>query len=275
MYFTEKQSRNRIRSSSSVESRAGSSIVPSRFVSYGKKLQGTVRNFARPGTPGIPVPGLCETLNLYPDKPFSSRNRITRGAYNGTHTRGVTPTRTRQKYLGDRGLIALIAVLSAFVPLSTDLYLPALPGMSDFFHVSVDLTNLTLILFFIFFTRDALLGAVKRQVRPPAGPDHRTCPLHRRKRCMRRIVGHLAPDLLPHSPGRRRSAASAVATAMVKDVYNGRKRESVLALVQSMVVISPAVARCWARSCSLYLVAGPLLGALPHRHHLDGRLPPF
>ncbi|MDK2989657.1 MAG: transporter, family, multidrug resistance protein [Methanoculleus sp.] len=38
------------------------------------------------------------------------------------------------------------------------------------------------------------------------------------------------------------SAASAVAMAMVKDVYDGRKRESVLALVQSMVVISPAVA---------------------------------
>lgn len=38
------------------------------------------------------------------------------------------------------------------------------------------------------------------------------------------------------------SAAAAVATAMVKDVYDGRKRESVLALVQSMVVISPAVA---------------------------------
>ena len=29
---------------------------------------------------------------------------------------------------------------------------------------------------------------------------------------------------------------------MVKDVYEGRRRESVLALVQSMVVISPAVA---------------------------------
>ena len=37
--------------------------------------------------------------------------------------------RPTQKYLGDRGLIVLIALLSAFVPLSTDLYLPALPGM--------------------------------------------------------------------------------------------------------------------------------------------------
>jgi len=57
-----------------------------------------------------------------------------------------------QRYLGDKGLIILIALLSAFVPLSTDLYLPALPGMGDYFGVSATLTNLTLILFFIFFS---------------------------------------------------------------------------------------------------------------------------
>ena len=43
-------------------------------------------------------------------------------------------------------------MLSAFVPLSTYFYLPALPEMSDYFHVSIGITNLTLILFFIFFS---------------------------------------------------------------------------------------------------------------------------
>jgi len=38
------------------------------------------------------------------------------------------------------------------------------------------------------------------------------------------------------------SAAGAVAMAMVKDVYEGRKREVVLALVHTMVVIAPAIA---------------------------------
>ena len=57
----------------------------------------------------------------------------------------------KQKYLGEKGLIALITFLSAFVPLSTDLYLPALPGMAKYFSVSADLANLTLILFFVFF----------------------------------------------------------------------------------------------------------------------------
>ena len=57
----------------------------------------------------------------------------------------------KQRYLGERGIIFLIALLSAFVPLSTDLYLPALPGMADLFGVPASLTNLTLILFFLFF----------------------------------------------------------------------------------------------------------------------------
>jgi hypothetical protein len=38
----------------------------------------------------------------------------------------------------------------AFFPLSTDLNLPALPGMALYFNVSADLANLTLILFFVF-----------------------------------------------------------------------------------------------------------------------------
>ena len=70
---------------------------------------------------------------------------------------------SRQKYLGERGLIALIVLLSAFVPLSTDLYLPALPGMAKYFHVSADLANLTLILFFVFFSAgNSALGATLR-----------------------------------------------------------------------------------------------------------------
>ena len=70
----------------------------------------------------------------------------------------IDPTRRpRQRYLGNRGLIMLIALFSAFVPLSTDLYLPALPGMAEFFNAPADLTNLTLVLFFVFFSFGTLL----------------------------------------------------------------------------------------------------------------------
>jgi DHA1 family bicyclomycin/chloramphenicol resistance-like MFS transporter len=151
--------------------------------------------------------------------------------------------RKSQKHLGDRGLIVLIALLSAFIPLSTDLYLPALPGMGDFFGVSAGLTNLTLILFFLFFSlgllfwgplsdrygrRPVLLAGLALYIAASAG-----CALSWD------IWLLILFRILQALGG---SAASAVATAMVKDVYEGRKRESILALVQSMVVISPAAA---------------------------------
>lgn len=47
--------------------------------------------------------------------------------------------KTKQKYLGERGLILLIVLLSAFIPLSTDLYLPAMPTMSKLYQLVQDL----------------------------------------------------------------------------------------------------------------------------------------
>ena len=150
---------------------------------------------------------------------------------------------TYQKYLGDRGLIVLIAVLSAFVPLSTDLYLPALPGMSDYFNVSVSLTNLTLILFFLFFSVGMLFwGPLSDKYgRRPVLLAGLTLYIAASAACAVSwdIYQLIFFRILQAIGG---SAGSAVATAIVKDVYDGRKRESVLALVQSMVVISPAVA---------------------------------
>ncbi len=148
-----------------------------------------------------------------------------------------------QRFLGNRGLIVLLAVLSAFVPLSTDLYLPALPGMGDYFGASTALTNLTLVLFFIFFSlgmlfwgplsdkygrRPVLLTGLSLYILASIG-----CALSWSIHVliMFRVLQAIGG-----------SAASAVATAMIKDVYEGRRRESVLAMVQSMVVISPAVA---------------------------------
>ena len=57
----------------------------------------------------------------------------------------------RQRRLGRKGLVAFLTLLTAFVPLSTDLYLPALPHMTEYFNAPEYQTNLTLILFFIFY----------------------------------------------------------------------------------------------------------------------------
>jgi len=155
----------------------------------------------------------------------------------------------KQKYLGSNGLVILIALLSAFVPLSTDLYLPALPTMSSYFGVNADRINLTLTAFFVFYALGTLIW----------GPlsDH-----YGRKPILASGLGLYviasafcaltwsieALILCRIFQAIGGSAAGAVATAIVKDVYSGKKRGSVLAIVQSMVLISPALA--------------PVLGAL-------------
>jgi len=148
-----------------------------------------------------------------------------------------------QKYLGNKGLIALIALLSAFPPLSTDLYLPALPTMSDYFGVTVQLTNQTLVLFFLFYAIGTLVWG-------PLSDKY-----GRKVILVTGLVIYILGSLLCTVASTVQmlilcrifqaiggSSATAVATAIVKDVYEGRKRETVLAIVQSMVVIAPALA---------------------------------
>ncbi len=155
----------------------------------------------------------------------------------------------KQRILGEKGLIALLALLSAFVPLSTDLYLPSLPGITKYFRVPVHLTNLTLILFFIFFSTGILVWG-------PLSDKYGRKPILLTGLTIYTIASIFCANawniyaliIFRVLQAIGSSAASAVATAIVKDIYSGRKRETVLALVQSMTVIAPAVA--------------PVLGAL-------------
>lgn len=148
-----------------------------------------------------------------------------------------------QAHLGKKSFIVLIALLSAFVPLSTDLYLPALPGMAGYFHVSTYMTNLTLILFFVFFSLGMLVWG-------PMSDRHGRRPVLLAGLAVY-VVGSVAcalsGDILVLILARvlqalGGSAGPATAPAILKDVYSGRRLESTLTIVQSLVVISPAVA---------------------------------
>ena len=55
-----------------------------------------------------------------------------------------------QRYLKNTGLIVLITVLSMIPPLSMDLYMPALPDMTEYFDTTSTLTTFTMTIFFIF-----------------------------------------------------------------------------------------------------------------------------
>jgi MFS transporter, DHA1 family, multidrug resistance protein len=134
-------------------------------------------------------------------------------------------------------------VLSAFTPLSTDLYLPALPGMTRYFGVPEYQTNLTLLLFFVFYALSMLFwGPLSdRYGRRPILLVGLSCYAVAGGLCaISSDVFQLIAFRIGQAVGA--GAAAAVATAIIKDIFEGRKRESTLALVQSMVVISPAVA---------------------------------
>jgi MFS transporter, DHA1 family, multidrug resistance protein len=150
---------------------------------------------------------------------------------------------TEQRYLGGRGLVAFLAALTAFPALSTDLYLPALPAMTTYFGVPEFLTNLTLILFFIVY-------AISMLVWGPLSDRFGRRPVLLVGLTTYTVAGALcalAPNVYALIVFRILQAlgtgsAAAIATAIVKDVYQGRRREVILAVVQSMTVLSPAVA---------------------------------
>ena len=67
----------------------------------------------------------------------------------------------KQKFLGKKGMVLFITLMNMFIPLSTDLYLPALPTMSTHFDASASLVNLTLVSFFFFFSSWAIIKDVE------------------------------------------------------------------------------------------------------------------
>jgi DHA1 family bicyclomycin/chloramphenicol resistance-like MFS transporter len=150
---------------------------------------------------------------------------------------------TSQKYLGRKGLIIFLAALSAFPALSTDLYLPALPGMTEYFHVREYLTNLTLILFFVVYAVAVLFWGPfsDRFGRRPILLVGLT--IYAASGLLCAIAANVYQLMLFRIfQALGTAAASAIATAIVRDVYRGRRQEVIIAVIQSMTVLSPAVA---------------------------------
>ena len=149
----------------------------------------------------------------------------------------------RQKYLGRVGLLILLAAFGAFPALSTDLYLPALPKMTVYFGVPEYQTNLTLTLFLVFYAAGLVVWG-------PLSDRFGRKPVALVGMVFYTVGGALcaaAGDIVQLVVSRvlqaiGAAAAGAVATAIVKDVYIGKKREKILAVVQSMTVLSPVVA---------------------------------
>ncbi len=155
---------------------------------------------------------------------------------NETSATGVFP-------LGQRGLIAFLAFLNSFIPLSIDLYLPAMPTMVDYFDTTPEMTNFTLSLFMLFFAVSMLLWG------PFTDKFGRKPILYLGLTFY--IVGSLvcifSPNIYLLITGRviqavGSGAIQAVSMAIVKDNFRGLVMERVLVWIQTLVILCPMLA---------------------------------
>jgi DHA1 family bicyclomycin/chloramphenicol resistance-like MFS transporter len=139
--------------------------------------------------------------------------------------------------------LVYLIFLSALPPFTTDMYLPALPKMIEQFHSTVGQVNLTLVLFFIFFSASILIwGTLSDKY-------------GRKSVLLLCTAVYVVASLLCAIAGgvywlvvfrvfqaMGGGATVAVSMAITKDVFEGRERERALAFISIFMVIAPITA---------------------------------
>lgn len=149
----------------------------------------------------------------------------------------------KQPILGKSGFLFFLVLISAFPPLTIDLYLPALPQMVDILGTNKSMVNLTLSVYFVTYAVGLLFWGPlsEKQGRKPilfAGIGIYI---------VASLLCAAAPTIEMLIGGRLLqafggSAITVISTAVVKDMYQGREREKIMATVMSLVIIAPMVA---------------------------------
>ncbi|MDL2268351.1 MFS transporter [Desulfovibrio sp. OttesenSCG-928-G15] len=157
-------------------------------------------------------------------------------------SQGTEPSREVFRF-GEKALIAFLAFLNAFVPLSIDLYLPALPTMARFFSSSDGVAKLTLSLFMLFFAISMLFWGPfsDRYGRKPVLRTGLALYIVASLGCAASTsMGALIAGRVVQAIAC--GAVSSVSMAIVKDVFRGRIMENVLVAIQTMTVLCPLLA---------------------------------
>jgi DHA1 family bicyclomycin/chloramphenicol resistance-like MFS transporter len=143
----------------------------------------------------------------------------------------------------DVKMVLLLALLSAFPPLSTDMYLPALPLLQERWQESMSTINLTLAGFFIGY-------CVSLLVYGPLSDKY-----GRRRPLLTGITVYIAASLLCGVAtsaesliifrilqGMGSAGASVLAMAITKDIYEGNRRQQILGNMATIMALAPMLA---------------------------------
>jgi len=146
-------------------------------------------------------------------------------------------------FISNRRLLLLLAMLSAFPPLATDMYLPAIPLLVEQWRQPLAVVNLTLVVFFVSYCIFLLFyGPLSDR-------------FGRRKPLLWGIGFYILSSLLCASStqvtgmiifralqGAGAASASTLALAISKDVYEGHERARILAYIGVIMALAPMLA---------------------------------
>ncbi|WP_443088695.1 multidrug effflux MFS transporter [Vibrio sp. Makdt] len=148
-----------------------------------------------------------------------------------------------QPVLGKTGMLFFLVIISAFPPLTIDLYLPALPQMVEVFNTDQSMVNLTLSSYFVTYAVGLLFwGPLSEKFgRKPILLIGLASYMVASVICAmtNSIEQLIGARIFQAFAG---SAITVIATAIVKDLYDGREREKIMATIMSLVIIAPMVA---------------------------------
>ena len=141
------------------------------------------------------------------------------------------------------GFVLLLALLSAFPPLATDMYLPALPQLQIQWGAALSTINLTLVLFFVVYCFSLLIYG------PLSDRFGRKPPLLwgigiyvMGSLCCAVSQGVVVLILARIVQAFGAGAGSSIAMAMIKDRLEGKKREEVLGYLSVIIALAPMAA---------------------------------
>jgi len=139
-------------------------------------------------------------------------------------------------------LILLLALLASFPPLATDMYLPAIPYLTELWHLPLSVVNLTLVLFFVTYCVFLLIyGPLSDRFgrRPPLlagiviyiGASF-LC-------AMANSVEMLIAARILQAAGA--AAASSICLAIAKDRLPAKQRQVVLGYIAVIMALAPMI----------------------------------